>query len=69
LVNLRFRLAKLKAKKSIQVEVTDINTNIITIYDSIRKAALALKVDKSALLINEKTNKVFRGKYLINIKR
>jgi Fe-S cluster biosynthesis and repair protein YggX len=69
LVNLRFRLAKLNAKKSIQVEVTDINTNIITIYDSIRKAALALKVDKSALLINEKTNKVFRGKYLINIKR
>jgi hypothetical protein len=68
LVNLNFGLDNLNTKK-IQVEVTDINTNIITIYDSIRKAALALKVDKSALLINEKTNKVFKGKYLINIKR
>jgi hypothetical protein len=68
LVNLKFRLAKLNTK-NIQVEVTDINTKFITIYDSIRKAALTLKIEKSALLIKAKNNKVFRGKYLIKIKR
>jgi hypothetical protein len=68
LVKLKFGLDKLNTK-NIQVEVTNINTNIITIYDSIRKASVALNIDKSALLRNEKTKKVFKGKYLINIKR
>jgi hypothetical protein len=66
--NLKFQLTKINTK-NIQVEVTDINTNITINYNSIRKAALALNVDKSALLRNEKINKLFKGKYLINIKR
>ena len=59
----------------IEVEITDLETNIITKYDSIRLAAKAINSDiktilrreKSQLQKNEKTP--YKGRYVIVIKK
>ncbi|SRR5258706_13079907 len=55
----------------IQVEVIDLETNVTSTYDSIRKAAAALKSVIKTILRREKNgiNKPYRGRYIINIKR
>lgn len=55
----------------IQVEVTNIETNITITYDSVRKAADALDSDIKTLLRREKNKviKPYRGRYKINIIR
>lgn len=55
----------------LQVEVTNIETNITIRYDSIRKAADALDSDIKTLLRREKNKviKPYRGIYKINIMR
>lgn len=57
--------------KAILVEVKDVETNITTTYDSIRKAAIALNSDIKTILRREQNNitKSYRGRYIINIKR
>jgi hypothetical protein len=59
LVKLRKHLTELNAKKGILVEVTDLETKVITKYESIRKAAEALNSDGKAIRYNEKINKPF----------
>jgi group I intron endonuclease len=56
---------------AIAVEVTDIETKITTVYDSIRKAADALNSDIKTILRREKnpTLKPYRDRYIINILR
>jgi group I intron endonuclease len=56
---------------AIAVEVTDLETKITTVYDSIRKAADALNSDIKTILRREKnpTLKPYRDRYIINILR
>ncbi len=59
----------------IEVEITDIETKIITLYKSIRKAAKAINSDIKTILRREKLQKFknistpYRGKYIIIIRR
>lgn len=59
----------------IQVEVLDLETNITTTFDSIRKAALAINSDIKTILRREKSqlekgiNTPYRNRYMIVIKR
>jgi group I intron endonuclease len=59
----------------IEVEITDLETKVTSVYDSIRKAATALDSDIKTILRREKNqtakgiNTPYRGRYLINIKR
>jgi hypothetical protein len=69
LSKLKLHLNKLNTKKGIQVKVTDTIENKTLIYSSIRKAALAMKTDNKALYYNEKTNKLFKGRFLVKILR
>ena len=73
----RERMLKLNEAKGIRVEVTDLRTNEITVYNSIRKTAEALSTDLKALRYNEKIQKergttvppLFKKQYLVKIKR
>jgi len=59
----------------INVEITDIETNITTKYDSIRSVAKAINSDTKTILRREKSqlekgiNTPYRGRYIIKIKR
>lgn len=65
----------LAEKKSFKITVLDLETNIITEYSSIRKAALAIgsyahnitKYEK--LKLNNNYSKPFKNRYVINIER
>jgi hypothetical protein len=46
--------------------VTVLETKAITTYGSIRKAAEALNSDIKAILYNEKTQKPFKGRYILH---
>lgn len=71
----RERMLKLNEAKGIRVEVTDLRTNEITVYNSIRKTAEALSTDLKALRYNENIQKErgttvpFKKQYLVKIKR
>lgn len=69
LFKIRAHLKKLNNQKSIKVEIKDINTNDISIFESIRKAALTLNVDKKTVIRYDKNKTVFKNRYLINIRR
>jgi len=68
-------MIKLNQAKGIKVEVTDLRTNEITMYNSLRKAAEALNTDLKALHYNEKIQKErdsivpFKKHFTIKIKR
>ncbi len=71
---MRSHLNKLNAEKGIRVVVTDLETNTVTIYDSIRKAAEALNYDKTTIAYQEIKKskgifKPFRKRYDINVIR
>jgi hypothetical protein len=55
----------------IKVEVTDLERDIITIYNSIRAAVAALNTDIKTILRREKNQitKPYRGRYIIKILR
>lgn len=59
----------------VEVEITDLETKITTVYTSIRKAAASINSDIKTLLRREKSqiekgiNTPYRKKYIINIKR
>lgn len=59
----------------VEVEITDLETKITTVYTSIRKAAIAINSDIKTILRREKSqnekgiNTPYRKKYIINIKR
>jgi len=59
----------------LEVEITDLITNITTIYDSIRKAAIAINSDIKTILRREKAqlekgiNTPYRKRFIITIKR
>jgi group I intron endonuclease len=59
----------------LEVEITDIETKITTVYNSIRKAAAFINSDIKTILRREKSqiemgiNTPYRKKYIINIKR
>lgn len=61
--------------KGLEVEITDLETNITTTHSSIREAARFLNSDIKILLIREASqlekgiNKPYRNKYVININR
>ena len=55
-------MLKLNEAKGIRVEVTDLRTNEITVYNSIRKTAEALSTDLKALRYNEKIQKFLNDK-------
>ena len=71
----RERMLKLNEAKGIRVEVTDLRTNEITVYNSLRKTAEALSTDLKALRYNENIQKErgitvpFKKQYLVKIKR
>ena len=72
LSKLRSHLLLINLEKAFKVHVTDIVTNTKTVYDSIRKAALALNTDLKALKYHESKKspkKPFKGRYIINILR
>lgn len=79
LSKLRLHLSELNSQKGIKIEVTDTETNIFTSYDSIRKAAEAINCNKSSLVSYdlkrkaaeslESEFKLFKKRYIINIKR
>jgi group I intron endonuclease len=56
---------------AIEVEVTDLETKITTVYESIRKVADALNSDIKTILRREKNPslKPYRGRYIISILR
>lgn len=68
-------MLKLNEAKGIKVEVTDIRTSEITIYNSLRLAAKALSTDLKAMYYNEKlqeergTSVAFKKHFYIKIKR
>jgi len=53
----------------VEVEVLDLETNIRTIYSSMRQAARALNADSSSLKANiiSKQQKPYRGRYVLRI--
>lgn len=59
----------------LEVEITNIETKVTTVYTSIRKAAIAINSNIKTILRREKTliekgiNTPYRKKYIINIKR
>lgn len=59
----------------LEVEITDLETKITTVYSSIRKAAISINSDIKTLLRREKSqiekgiNTPYRKRYIINIKR
>lgn len=63
------------SKPGVEVEITDLKTNIITTNESIRKAAKAINSDIKSLSCREKSqiekgmNTPYRGKYMIVFKR
>lgn len=69
------RMVKLNEAKGIKVEVTDLRTNEIIIYNSMRKATEALNTDIKAFQYNEKVQKErgsivpFKKHFIIKIKR
>jgi group I intron endonuclease len=71
----RERILKLNEAKGIKVEVTDLRTNEITVYNSLRKTAEALSTDLKALRYNENVQKErgitvpFKKQYIVKIKR
>jgi hypothetical protein len=75
LAKVRSYLAKMNAEKGIKVGVLDIETNITTTYDSIRKAAEALGCAKYTIQFYEKQQlktgvvKAFKGRYIISVVR
>ena len=68
-------MLKLNEAKGIKVEVTDIRTSEITIYNSLRLAAKDLSTDLKAMYYNEKlqeergTSVAFKKHFYIKIKR
>ena len=69
-------LIRLKSPvKGIKVEITDLETKLTTVYDSIRKAALAINSDIKTILRREKSqikkgiNTPYKNKYIIVIIR
>lgn len=71
----RERMLKLNEAKGIKVEVRDLKTNEITVYNSLRQAAEALNTDLKALRYNENIQKErgitvpFKKQYIVKIKR
>ena len=71
----RERMLKLNEAKGIKVEVSDLRTNEITVYNSLRQAAEALSTDLKALRYNENVQKErgitvpFKKQYIVRIKR
>ena len=71
----RERMLKLNEAKGIKVEVTDLRTNEITVYNSLRQAAEALSTDLKSLRYNENVQKErgitvpFKKQYIVRIKR
>lgn len=71
----RERMLQLNEAKGVRVEVTDLRTNEITTYNSLRLAAKALNTDLKALYYNEKISKErgklipFKNHYYLNIVR
>ena len=69
------RMLKLNEAKGIRVEVTDLRTNEITVYNSLRKTAEALSTDLKALRYNENVQKErgttvpFKKQYIVKINR
>jgi hypothetical protein len=63
------------SKAGVEVEITDLETNITTTYESIRKAAKAINSDIKSLSRREKLqlergiNTPYRKKYMIVFKR
>jgi hypothetical protein len=61
--------------KGLEVEITDLETNTITVHNSIREAAKFLNSDIKTLLRIEATqkdkgvNKLYRNRYVIYINR
>lgn len=61
--------------KGLEVEITDLETKITSIYSSIREAAKSLNSDIKTLLrreasqLNKGINKPYRKRYIININR
>jgi SMC interacting uncharacterized protein involved in chromosome segregation len=64
-----------KINKGLKVEITDLETKLTIIYESIRKAAEAIGSDIKTILRREKLQKAkgintpYRKRYLIVIKR
>ena len=50
-----------------KVEVKDLSSNLVTVYDSINKAAAALSIPKSTIVIRVKLNieKPYKKRYII----
>jgi hypothetical protein len=74
LEKLRLHLNKLNSEKGFKVEVTDQETKTVIVYDSIRRAALALNCDKSTIMYQDEKRlkgktKLFRNRYDIKIIR
>jgi group I intron endonuclease len=71
----RERIIRYNLTKSIKVEVLDLETNLTSTYDSIRKAAEALNCAKNSIHYFEKQklekgiNSPLRGRYLITVIR
>jgi hypothetical protein len=55
--------------RRVEVEVLDLETNITTIYSSMRQAARGLNADSSSLKANivSKQQKPYRGRYVLRI--
>lgn len=71
----RERMLEINKRKGIRVEVIDLDTNITTTYDSIRKAAESIGCAKNAIICYEKqqqktgvVNKL-KGRYVIKVIR
>ena len=68
-------MLEINVKKGIKVEVTDVRTQITTIYTSMRKAAEGLSTDLKALQYNERVQKekeeirLFKKYYQVTIIR
>lgn len=69
------RMLNLNKAKGIEVEVTDIRTNEVTVYNSLRDTAKALNTDLKAIFYNENRQKEkgiavpFKKHYFLKIKR
>lgn len=65
----------MSAARGISVKILDLETNQVTVFDSIRKAADSINSHKNTILRREKSqlekgiNTPYRKKYMIEIKR
>ena len=65
LAKVKYHLAKLNSQQGTKVKIIDTETNVVTKYNSIYKAALSLEASQTTIGRYLKAKKLYKGRYAI----